>query len=136
MVFSTSNNDEVENSAFDSLPDQTIVRETKLDAVNKLEGKTDATKALDENTVVESILKLAAIGPIDRLIISNEGKSPKVFHEFKNVERGWEQSIPFTRGFRCYSSSLQNIRFAVNDGIEKQVKGEGAGNFSWFDKEL
>ena len=76
-------------------------------------------------------MKLAAVGPIERLIISDEGKSPKVFHEFKNIALGWEKTIPFSKSFRCYSSSLQHIRFAVNDGIEKQVNGEGAGNFSW-----
>lgn len=78
-----------------------------------------------------SLLKLAAVGPIDRLIISDEGKTPKVFHEFKNLARGWETTISFTSSFRCYSSNLRNIRFAVNDGPEKQVNGEGAGNFSW-----
>jgi len=79
----------------------------------------------------EHILKLAAIGPIDRLIISDEGKSPKVFHEFKNLAIGWETNIPFTQSFRCYSSSLESVRFAVDDGAEKQVSGEGAGNFRW-----
>ena len=53
------------------------------------------------------VLKLAAIGPIERLIISDEGKSPKVFHEFKNIKMGWETNVPFTESFRCYSSSLE-----------------------------
>ena len=83
------------------------------------------------NAQEESLLKLAAVGPIERLIISDEGKSPKIFHEFKNIALGWEKSIPFSKSFRCYSSSLQHIRFAVDDGIEKQVNGKGAGNFSW-----
>jgi len=26
---------------------------------------------------------------------------------------------------------LENIRFAVDDGMEKQVSGQGAGNFRW-----
>jgi len=77
------------------------------------------------------ILKLAAIGPIERLIVCDEGKSPKEFHEYKNLSLGWEIEIPFTSSFRCYSSMLENIRFAVDDGLEKQVSGKGAGNFRW-----
>jgi cytoskeleton protein RodZ len=110
--------------------DQTnTVRETNLKTSNistPLIEQENALKVLEE-----SLLRLAAVGPIERLIISDEGKSPKVFHEFKNISLGWEKSIPFSKSFRCYSSSLQNIRFAVDDGIEKQVNGEGAGNFSW-----
>jgi len=77
------------------------------------------------------MLKLAAIGPIERLIVCDEGKSPKEFHEYKNLSLGWEIEIPFTSSFRCYSSMLENIRFAVDDGLEKQVSGKGAGNFRW-----
>ena len=77
------------------------------------------------------ILKLAAIGPIERLIVCDEGKSPKEFHEYKNLSLGWEIEIPFTSSVRCYSSMLENIRFAVDDGLEKQVSGKGAGNFRW-----
>ena len=110
--------------------DQTnTIRETNLNTPKSstpLSEQEVAPKAQEE-----SLLKLAAVGPIERLIISDEGKSPKVFHEFKNIALGWEKSIPFSKSFRCYSSSLQHIRFAVNDGIEKQVNGDGAGNFSW-----
>ncbi len=111
---------------------QNSVRETKAIPDNtSIRGANTETSFSDDNAV-ESILRLAAIGPIERLIISDEGKSPKIFHEFKTVETGWEKVIPFTKGFRCYSSSLQHVRFAVNDGIEKQVNGQGAGKFSWF----
>jgi len=108
------------------------VRETNLN--NQQPSSTSAQLKQALSSPKESLLKLAAVGSIERLIISDEGKSPKVFHEFKNVELGWEKSIPFSESFRCYSSSLQHIRFAVDDGIEKQVKGEGAGNFSWSSK--
>jgi len=113
---------------------QQSVRETKSNS-QKFDNSNE--KPLDSIGVEErseSFLKLAAIGPIERLIISDEGKSPKVFHEFKNLQTGWEKSIPFSEGFRCYSSSLQYIRFAIDDGVEKQVSGEGAGNFSWSKK--
>ena len=86
---------------------------------------------LPEPIASELLLELAAKGPISRLIICDEGKTPKQFHEFKNIETGWEKTIPFTSSFRCYSSSLENIRFAVDGGLEKQVSGEGAGNFRW-----
>ena len=95
------------------------------------ENSNESSKANSVEVADNSMLRLAAVGEIERLIISDEGKSPKVFHEFKNLSRGWEQTIPFTQSFRCYSSALQHIRFAVDDGIEKQVSGEGAGNFSW-----
>jgi len=118
-------------------PDDTTninsVRETNLN--NQQSYSTSAQPKQAYSSPNESLLKLAAVGPIDRLIISDEGKSPKLFHEFKNVESGWEKSIPFSESFRCYSSSLQHIRFAVDDGIEKQVSGEGAGNFSWSTKQ-
>ena len=90
----------------------------------------DNANASDLNSE-DLMLKLATFGPIERLIISDEGKSPKVFHEFKNLSKGWEKSIPFSKSFRCYSSSLEHVRFAVDDGLEKQVNGQGAGNFSW-----
>ena len=118
-------------------PDDTTninsVRETNLN--NQQSYSTSAQPKQAYSSPNESLLKLAAVGPIDRLIISDEGKSPKLFHEFKNVESGWEKSIPFSESFRCYSSSLQHIRFAVDDGIEKQVSGEGSGNFSWSTKQ-
>jgi len=113
--------------------DQTnTIRETNLNTPKSstpIKEQEDAPYAQEE-----SLLKLAAVGPIERLIISDEGKSPKIFHEFKNISLGWEKSIPFSKSFRCYSSSLQHIRFAVDDGIEKQVNGEGAGNFSWSEE--
>ena len=71
------------------------------------------------------------IGSTERLIISDEGKEPKEFHEFKNLTAGWSTEINFTESFRCYSSALENVRFAVDDGQEKQVEGQGSGNFAW-----
>ncbi len=129
LIFSSEQNES--HVAKQDDESQNTIRETKLDQVVDDKSVLKNVSTLQENASTEAVLKLAAIGPIERLIISDEGKSPKVFHEFKNVEIGWETSIPFSKGFRCYSSSLQNIRFAVNDGIEKQVNGEGAGNFSW-----
>lgn len=78
-----------------------------------------------------NVLNLAAIGAIDRLIICDEGASPKKYHEFTNLALGWEKTIEFKNTFRCYSSSLENLRFAVDGGVEKKAEGSGSGNFSW-----
>ena len=131
IIFSSPENPELEVSE-NTQSSPSTVRETNSGLISQLDQqiitKTDSeTGSMSK----ESTLKLAAIGPIERLIISDEGKSPKIFHEFKNIQLGWEKAIPFSKSFRCYSSSLQHIRFAVDDGIEKQVSGEGAGNFSW-----
>ena len=113
----------------DDKPNQSSsIRETQTEA-NSFNTQTNARDVASLSP--GRVLKLAAIGPIERLIISDEGKSPKVFHEFKTLQVGWETSIPFTESFRCYSSSLENIRFAVDDGAEKQVSGQGSGNFRW-----
>ena len=81
---------------------------------------------LEDNT-----LNLAAIGPIERLIVCDEGVRPKKYHEFKSLPTGWEKTLSFNSSFKCYSSSLENLRFAVDDGPEKKAEGSGSGNFSW-----
>jgi cytoskeletal protein RodZ len=134
IIIFSSNNENTQQSDLENDPVETTIRETKLNAGNDAGTNLITEEITDQNANKESILKLAAIGPIERLIISDEGKSPKVFHEFKNVELGWEKSIPFSEGFRCYSSKLEHIRFAIDDGIEKQVNGQCAGNFSWSAK--
>jgi cytoskeleton protein RodZ len=93
----------------------------------------EETNSEIDRQVVESVrtLKLTAVGAIERLIVSDEGSDPKVYHEFKDVQSGWSNDLPFTNSFKCYSSSLQNIRFAVDGGIFKVPVGNGAGGFSW-----
>ena len=103
---------------------QSSIRETKNDDLPPVEDTPIANP--DFHT-----LKLAAVGPIDRLIICDEGKTPKQFYEYKDISSGWEKEINFTMSFRCYSSTLENIRFAVDDGLEKQISGNGSGNFRW-----
>ena len=96
--------------------------------------KKDAPDQVPTNPVVQienNQLKLAAIGPIDRLIVCDEGVTPKKYHEFSNLPSGWEKTVEFKESFRCYSSSLENLRFAVDDGPEKKADGMGSGNFSW-----
>lgn len=95
------------------------------------EKKTDVSEVKVQSILSNNELKLATIGPIERLIICDEGETPKKYHEFSNLPIGWEKAIEFKNSFRCYSSSLENLRFAVDDGPEKKAKGTGAGNFSW-----
>jgi len=123
-------------SGEDNSNDDAMVAASKSPEVRETLSQTQITKPVEApkesfTQPINRTLKLAAIGPIERLIISDEGKSPKVFHEFKNIIMGWETTVPFTETFRCYSSSLENIRFAVDEGVEKQVSGKGAGNFRW-----
>ena len=95
------------------------------------EKKTDISEVTAQVILLNNELKLATIGPIERLIICDEGETPKKYHEFTNLPIGWEKAIEFKNSFRCYSSSLENLRFAVDDGPEKKAEGTGAGNFSW-----
>jgi len=122
IILSTSDEEE---SVTQNLPSaEPTIRETASNSPNSSPTQSAQLSNLH-------MLKLAAIGPIERLIVCDEGKSPKEFHEYKNLSSGWEIAIPFTFSFRCYSSMLENIRFAVDDGMEKQVSGQGAGNFRW-----
>ena len=130
LIFSRDTDSNVQEIATSSTDQTSSVRETStklLEDTIPLSEKVNLSKSTES----DSLLKLATVGPIERLIISDEGKSPKVYHEFKNLSSGWEKTINFTSSFRCYSSNLKNIRFAVNDGPEKQVSGNGPGNFSW-----
>jgi cytoskeletal protein RodZ len=130
IVIFSSDDQEMDSGSLESNDlSKSSVRETVPTPSNP-QRSIDSTNTSDLISG-DLILKLATFGPIERLIISDEGKSPKVFHEFKNLSKGWEKSIPFSKSFRCYSSSLEHVRFAVDDGLEKQVNGQGAGNFSW-----
>ena len=74
-------------------------------------------------------LKLAAIGPIELLIIDDQGEG--TLRDFKNLDTGWEYQMKIAKSFRCHCSNLENLRFAIDDGKEKQIDSSGAGNFSW-----
>ena len=86
-----------------------------------------------ESTVNSHNLKISITGDVDKLIICDEGKSPNVFHEFDSLKAGWEKEISFEGSFRCYSSSVENIIFAVDEGKPSKLGGDkiGIGTFSW-----
>ena len=70
---------------------------------------------------------------MDKLIICDEGKTPNIFHEFDSLMEGWSKEISFQESFRCYSSSIENIVFSVDDGqLTKVGDGrKGIGTFNW-----
>jgi hypothetical protein len=74
-------------------------------------------------------LKLVAIGPIGLLIIDDQGEGTP--RDFKNLDIGWENKIIISKSFRCHCSDLENLRFSIDNGTEKQIDSTGAGNFSW-----
>ena len=80
-------------------------------------------------------LRIAVIAPIKHLIVRNEGgpfpETNQRTREFKNLPAGWEGTLTFKDSFKCYCTSLENLRFFVDDGAEKQIGGEGTGNFTW-----
>ena len=71
------------------------VRETVPKPSNP-QRSIDSTNTSDLNSG-DLMLKLATFGPIERLIISDEGKSPKVFHEFKNLSKGGKNLYPLVK---------------------------------------
>jgi len=83
----------------------------------------------------EHSLRIAVIAPIQHLILRNEGgpfpETNQRTREFKNLPAGWEGTLTFKDSFKCYCSSLENLRFFVDDGSEKKIEGEGSGNFTW-----
>ena len=82
-----------------------------------------------ENPTDIFTLKLAAIGPIELLIIDDQGEG--TLRDFKKVDKGWKYQMKITKSFRCHCSNLENLRFAIDNGKEKQIDSTGAGNFSW-----
>ena len=74
-------------------------------------------------------LSLFATGPIELLIIDDLGQGAPV--DFKDLEKGWMYDLKIEGSFRCHCSSLENLRFTINDGKQKKIDGVGAGNFSW-----
>ena len=129
VIFSSDNDVNEEESIELANGTQATVRETLPNSNNKEQSTNLGSSS--ELVSEDLMLNLSTFGPIEMLIICDTGKSPKVFHEFKNLEKGWKKSIRFSKGFRCYCSSLENIKFAVDDGPQKQVNSQGAGNFSW-----
>lgn len=106
--------------------DQNTDQVDPISNVKEIERQTSSTNDISTETFT---LRLAAIGPIELLIVDDRGdESPK---DFKNLSAGWEYTAEIKGSFRCHCSSLENLRFSIDDGTEKKIDGAGAGNFSW-----
>jgi len=79
----------------------------------------------------QNILQILAIGPIECLIVSDDGVFPPKYHEFTKIKTNELIELFLTQKFRVYASSVENVRFRVNNGPEKLVSGTGAGKFSF-----
>ena len=79
----------------------------------------------------QNILQILAIGPIECLIVSDDGVFPPKYHEFTKIKTNELIELFLTQKFRVYASSVENVRFRVNNGPEKLVSGTGPGKFSF-----
>ena len=79
----------------------------------------------------QNILQILAIGPIESLIVSDDGVFPPKYHEFTKIKTNELIELFLTQKFRVYASSVENVRFRVNNGPEKLVSGTGSGKFSF-----
>ena len=79
------------------------------------------------------MLKISTTGPVDKLIICDEGKSPNVFHEFDSLVDGWNKEIPFEISFRCYSSNIEKVMFSVDESEPSPMglNKTGIGTYNW-----
>ena len=86
---------------------------------------------LESNESVKKIqLRLAAYGPLDLVILSDDGAKPKkIYYERRSLMTGWEETFSIHGSFRCYASSLENIRYIINQGKELVPQKSGSGYF-------
>ena len=77
-------------------------------------------------------LRLVAVGPIDRLIVIDEGEEAgQRDYDYKALAKGWQEELQFKGTFRFYCSSLENLKFSVDGGVDKKIEGEGTGSYKW-----
>ena len=81
----------------------------------------------------EFSLRLAAFGPIERLILADDGAKPpqQKYYERRDLAQGWEETFILHQSFQCYVSALENIRYVVDEGKEFQPLKSGAGKIAW-----
>ena len=101
---------------------------SKINEISEEKSQSDIGQA-DEITTNIFTLRLSISGETELLIIDDEGDGAP--SDFKNLSNGWTKEIKINKSFRCYCSNLENLRFAIDDGNEKKIDGNGPGNFSW-----
>ncbi len=81
----------------------------------------------------EFSLRLAAFGPIERLILADDGAKPpqQKYYERRDLAQGWEETFILHQSFQCYVSALENIRYVVDEGKEFKPLKSGAGKIAW-----
>jgi len=118
-------NDTKEPELKESSPSSSSVTETNISSTS-----SDTSQATEEH-----LLRFAVIAPIKHLIVKNGGgpfpETNQSTREYRDLPAGWEGTLTFKDSFKCYCSSLENLRFFVDDGAEKKIEGEGSGNFTW-----
>ena len=104
--------------------------ETTINEVLRDETANSTLNTNDDSDGSDTFkLRLFANGPIELLIIDDLGQGAPL--DFKDLEKGWVYDLNIEGSFRCHCSSLENLRFTINDGKQKKIDGVGAGNFSW-----
>gem|GEM_PF-594043 len=73
---------------------------------------------------------LKAVGNIESIILTEIGQ-PKVLFEYQEVKRGWSVEHNFSKPFRCFSSSRENLQISVNSEFKFNAKEKGPGDFTW-----
>ena len=111
------------------------------DLVNSKNGKVwtfdrNGTYLAESSTEEEFLLEIVATGPIDRLIVSDDGRAPSEYHDFENLKIDDYLEISILKKFRLYASSVEHVRFRINYGREKMVSGSGPGNFQYVHKKV
>ena len=76
-------------------------------------------------------LRLVAVGPIERLIIIDEGSSGQRNYEYTDLAEGWEENLQFKGSSRLWCSSVENLKFSVDGGTVKKIEGSGPGSTAW-----
>ena len=99
--------------------------------MNSLRPGTYNSPPLQEGERGQNFLQILAIGPIECLIVSDDGVFPPKYHEFTKIKSNELIELILTQKFRVYASSVENVRFRVNNGPEKLVSGTGSGKFSF-----
>lgn len=93
--------------------------------------KPATTELIDISNKALNTLHLVATGPVDRIIISDDGFSPKKYYQYRGVDMGWNQSIEIKGPLRCYVSSCEFLAFRIGYGPLKEFKGVGPEKFNW-----
>jgi hypothetical protein len=96
----------------------------------------NGTHLANSDRAGEFLLEVLAAGPIDRLIICNEGQTPQQYHDFKDLKTNDYLDLKIIKKFKLYASSIEHVRFRINYGPEKEVLGKGAGKFVYLHEEV